>query len=115
MPKIEDIYKFLGVRVRAERKKLGLTQEELAEKAGITGNFLGHIERGTKKASLETVRKLADALEMPVDRLFSEVEYKEKGEDLLLKKLVSVVRDKKPEQKKLVLKMTRLILKKQPK
>lgn len=108
----EDIYILMGGRVRTERKRLGLTQEELAEKASITANFLGHIERGTKKASLDTIKKLADALEVPVGDLFGEVKYKPKREDLLLKKLVSVVRDKEPEKKKLLLKLAKLVLKK---
>lgn len=112
MVKLKNFYKLLGERVEAERKKLGLNQEELAEKAGITGNFLGHIERGTKKASVDTIKKLADALEIPVGNLFGEVKYKPKKEDLLLKKLVSVVKDKEPAKKKLLLKLAKLVFKK---
>jgi len=112
MAKLENFYKSLGSRVRAERKKLGLTQEELAEKVDLTGNFLGHIERGTKKASLDTMKKLADALEIPMENLFAEVKYIPKKEDLLLKKIVSAVRDKEPAEKKLLLKLAKLVLKK---
>ena len=55
-------YKDLGKRIRELRRSSGLTQEVLAEKCGISASFLGHIERGTRKASLDTVVKLANAL-----------------------------------------------------
>ena len=56
------LYEDLGKRVRQQRKLAQLTQEKLAEKAGISFAFVGHIERGTRKASLETLVKLANAL-----------------------------------------------------
>ncbi len=55
-------YKDLGTRVRAMRRQMGLTQEELAEKLGISASFLGHIERGTRVASLETLVSLCNVL-----------------------------------------------------
>ncbi|MEA5069461.1 MAG: helix-turn-helix transcriptional regulator, partial [Christensenellaceae bacterium] len=53
-------YRSLGMRIRKQRKNLHLTQEELAERAGISLSFLGHIERGTRKASLETLVSLSN-------------------------------------------------------
>lgn len=53
----------LGRRVKELRKKQHMTQEELAEKLDISASFLGHIERGTRVASLETLVKLCIALE----------------------------------------------------
>ncbi|MBQ3157603.1 MAG: helix-turn-helix transcriptional regulator [Clostridia bacterium] len=55
-------YKDLGRRVRLLRRQNGMTQEELAEKADISASFMGHIERGTRKASLETLVYLCNAL-----------------------------------------------------
>ena len=43
---------------------LQITQEKLSERAGISLSFLGHIERGTRKASLDTVVKLCNALKV---------------------------------------------------
>ena len=57
-------YKDLGNRVRTVRRQQSLTQEQLAEKVGISASFLGHIERGTRKASLDTVIKLCNALKV---------------------------------------------------
>lgn len=56
------MYQNFGKRVRQQRILAQLTQEKLAEKADISLSFLGHIERGTRKASLDTVVKLANAL-----------------------------------------------------
>lgn len=53
----------LGRRVKELRRKQSLTQEALAEKLDISTSFLGHIERGTRIASLETLAKLCQALD----------------------------------------------------
>ena len=55
-------YQDFGLRVRTLRRQLKLTQEELAEKVGISASFLGHIERGTRVASLETLVALCITL-----------------------------------------------------
>ncbi|HWY32039.1 MAG TPA: helix-turn-helix transcriptional regulator [Candidatus Acidoferrum sp.] len=52
----------MGDAVRARRKKLGLSQEELAEKTDLTRNYIGDIERAEKKSTLETLAKIAKAL-----------------------------------------------------
>ena len=57
-------YEKMGVRVRQERERNNLTQSELARKVGVTGSFIGHIERGEKKASVETLVALCNALEI---------------------------------------------------
>ena len=54
----------LGKRVRQQRLLNKLTQEQLAERAGISCAFVGHIERGEKKASIETVVALCNALDV---------------------------------------------------
>jgi transcriptional regulator with XRE-family HTH domain len=75
-----------------------LTQEELAEKADISANFLGHIERGTKRATLNTLNKIADVLQIPMADLFAaEKGYKLPREDLFIKRFMSLVRDRKGE------------------
>jgi transcriptional regulator with XRE-family HTH domain len=50
-------------KIIENRKKNGWSQEELAEKLEISASFLGHIERGTRIASLETLVKLCQALD----------------------------------------------------
>ena len=55
-------YEKMGVRVRQQRELNNLTQSQLARKVGVTGSFIGHIERGEKKASVDTVVALCNAL-----------------------------------------------------
>ena len=55
-------YEKLGTRVRQQRVLNRMTQEQLAEKAGVSSSFIGHIERGEKKASVETIVALCNAM-----------------------------------------------------
>lgn len=55
-------YKAIGKRVRLRRQIMELTQEQLAEKIGVCTSFIGHIERGTRKLSVETLYALCKAL-----------------------------------------------------
>ena len=55
-------YQDLGLRVRDGRKAKHLTQEQLAEKVGISSSFMGHIERGTRIASIDTLVSVCNVL-----------------------------------------------------
>ena len=57
-------YRQLGVRVRQQRELNDLTQSQLAARVGVSSSFIGHIERGEKKASVETVVALCNAMEI---------------------------------------------------
>ena len=61
---VELMYSELGKRIRKERVDANMTQEELAKKAGISPPFVGHIERGTRKASVDTLVRLCNALKV---------------------------------------------------
>jgi len=66
------MYRNFGRRVKQQRLLLEMTQSDLSEKAGISLSFLGHIERGTRKASLDTVVKLANALKVSPNHLLQD-------------------------------------------
>jgi transcriptional regulator with XRE-family HTH domain len=53
----------IGGRIRAERSLLNLRQEELAERAGVSRNFVSAVERGTQRLDAWRLRLLADALD----------------------------------------------------
>lgn len=55
-------YQALGQRIRSHRRALHLTQEALAERVGISASFLGHIERGSRVLSVETLVALCTTL-----------------------------------------------------
>ena len=59
-----------GQEVQKARKKLGLSQEQLAEKAGLHRTYIGMIERAEKNITLCNIEKIAYALEVPIKDLF---------------------------------------------
>lgn len=69
---MDNIYKFVGKRIRQERMRLGITQEELADRSKITGKFLSNVERGAKKPSLETVNRVSKGLGIPFEDLVND-------------------------------------------
>ncbi|MCS6825452.1 MAG: XRE family transcriptional regulator [Caldilinea sp.] len=54
-----------GSRIRARRKELGLSLEELAQRTGLTASFLSLVERDMSNPSLESLRHIAEALGVP--------------------------------------------------
>src|SRR5213079_3504185 len=56
--------------VKAGRSRLGISQEELAGRAGLHRTYVSDIERGARNVSLESIEKLASALEVSVSTLF---------------------------------------------
>ena len=65
-------YILLGKRIRDERLLLRLTLEKLAERTDKSINFIGQIERGEGKPSLETMVDIANALGTTVDSLLQD-------------------------------------------
>ncbi len=62
-------YAAMGQRIRQRRRELRLTQERLAEYADISAAFVGHLERGEKTPSVETLARLAEVLDVSLDFL----------------------------------------------
>lgn len=56
-------YRALGQRIRIRRCALHLTQADLAARASLSASFLGHIERGTRTLSVDTLMSLCRALD----------------------------------------------------
>ena len=65
-----DIRERFGFAVKARREALGLTQEDLADKARIHRTYLSDVERGTRNLSLVNIERLAGALQMKLSELF---------------------------------------------
>jgi transcriptional regulator with XRE-family HTH domain len=59
-----------AIRVRELRTKRGVSQEKLAEQAGIHRTYLGGIELGLRNPSLRNIARIARALEVPIKELF---------------------------------------------
>ncbi len=65
-----DLKSRFGTTIKSKRSELGISQEELADRAGLHRTYISDVERGVRNLSLESIGKLAAALEISVARLF---------------------------------------------
>jgi transcriptional regulator with XRE-family HTH domain len=72
------ILRALGDEIRQCRQARGLSQEELAETAGLHRNFIGLIERGQRNATILTLESLAHALRISLTDLITKAEKRSK-------------------------------------
>lgn len=71
----------LGVKIRTLRKMAGLTQEQLAEAANVSTNFIGYVERGQRALSIKTLERIAKALNVTPKDMFEFTEHDDLDED----------------------------------
>ena len=62
--------KTFGSRIQELRKKNNLTQSELAEKIGLSTNFIGMVERGERNTSIDKIFKLAKVFNISLAQFF---------------------------------------------
>lgn len=70
---MSDISQIIGERIRMYRTRKNLSQDALGEMAGLHGKYIGQLERGEKNATLESVEKVARALDLPFEVLFENI------------------------------------------
>jgi transcriptional regulator with XRE-family HTH domain len=73
MPPLSARHRALGDTIRRLRQERGLSQEALAERAGMSANYVGDTERGERNISVRALWQLADALGVPTASLFAGV------------------------------------------
>lgn len=101
-------YCLLGKRLASARKNRNMTQEALAERTGLTNNFISNIETGRSIPSLETVSKLCDALNItPNDLLLGA---STKSEQYMQDELWEDIKKCTPSQKRLLHTILKAIL-----
>ena len=66
-----EIYKSIGKRIKILRENRGLTQEKLAEKTGLSLDFIGKIEVNINEPGLKSLIKIANALDVHIKELFN--------------------------------------------
>ena len=66
---VKHVRKFLGQRLRALRKQRLLSQERLGHRSGLSGKFIGEVERGEKSISIDSLYHVAVALDIPLREL----------------------------------------------
>ncbi len=70
---MSDIARVVGQRIRNYRLAQGLSQEKLAELSGCHPTYIGQLERGEKNATLESIEKVATALDVSLSELFQKI------------------------------------------
>lgn len=61
--------KLICKRIKKYRSDRGLTQEDLAEKVGVSRVYIGYVEQGRNTPSLETLEKIAKALKIKITEI----------------------------------------------
>ena len=88
-----DIKKLLGANIRHYRASLGISQEKLAEMAGMAANYLGLLENGRKFPSSEMIERIALALGKDSADLFAVAPIRENWKETILLKMNMVIDD----------------------
>ena len=68
----DDVKITFGQRVRALRKRAGLSQEQLALKCGLDRTYIGGVERGERNISIVNIEKIARAIDLSPKDLFED-------------------------------------------
>lgn len=98
---MNNLAKLIGQRIRNYRTAQKLSQEELGEMAGCHPTYVGQIERGEKNATLESIEKIASALNVSLSQLFEKLGEGEKKDSVPLKCYEFVAEKSPAEQEQL--------------
>ncbi len=60
----------LGTAIKHERSALGISQDELAKRSGLHRTYVSDLERGARNPTVGSIQKIANALQVPVGKLF---------------------------------------------
>ena len=99
-------YKSLGQRIRTARKKKGMSQEKLGEICNVSAAHIGHIERGTRIASLEALFRISRELDVSTDWLLCD---SGKGNDSELKNIFARIEGKDEDKVRVFLSAVRAL------
>lgn len=70
MTRTNNVHQQIAKNIRKQRELLGVSQEKIALIAGLNRAYIGYIERGERKPSVETLEKIAKALKVKLYQLF---------------------------------------------
>ena len=108
---MSDIKKILGTRIRQLRKLLGFTQEVLAERADLDFRTIGSVERGESNLSINSLEKVAQALEVSPSFLLDLTKDKKSlsEKELLIQELLYIFKAKEAKDLQLILDLTKRV------
>jgi transcriptional regulator with XRE-family HTH domain len=77
-----NYHRCLGETIRINRKRVAISQQVLAERAGVTRRFIQELENGRSDVSLQTLMRLAEAMDMSLTEICAQIEQAMKTECL---------------------------------
>ena len=104
-----DKKKLLGIRIREIRKTRELSQEELAERADISTQYVSNIERGKENPTLDLLLRLAEALRVSLGQLCDFETVEQMDQRKMRSAVNAMLRKANPEGLKLALKVLRAL------
>ena len=99
----------IGLRIKSLRRGRGLTQDQVAERTGLSLNYLSRIERGLENPTLDTFLALADALKVEPLDLFT-IDSEESDPRRLRQILARLVADVRDDQLGQMIRIFRVLL-----
>ena len=81
---MSDIATTVGKRLRSYRTGQGLSQEKLAERAGLHPTYIGQVERGEKNLTIESLEKITSALDVSMASIFEKIEERSEADNYCL-------------------------------
>jgi transcriptional regulator with XRE-family HTH domain len=103
-----DIKRVVGRNIRAARKAQGLSQMVLAERSDLSADFIGKVERGTTSPSIESLKAIATALNLPLGDLFAGELEGDASQEVLMK-LIGLCQGRNKEDIELLVGMAQLL------
>lgn len=98
----------LGKRIRVLRKQRNLSQEQLAEKVGMSSKYLGEIERGQVNFTVDIAERISEALDIELTELFDfQHELDRKS---LLKKVNSLIHNASDDELQLIFRLVKTVV-----
>lgn len=88
---MDNLMKSVGEHIRSYRKQQGLTQEELAFRAGLHATFIGKIERAEKVCTVESLSKVLVALGIPMDEFFRHIQLSNSQNRTFLSQIINLI------------------------
>jgi transcriptional regulator with XRE-family HTH domain len=106
---MSDLLKLVGEQLRTIRKAKNLTQEDIADKSGLSFSYISDVERGTRNISLESLEKIIVALGVMPYEVFSfkniETELDLSDKRLIVEVIGSLLMDRSIEEVKFIQKV----------
>ncbi|MEK3688267.1 helix-turn-helix domain-containing protein [Paenibacillus sp. FSL R10-2736] len=103
-----DFAKAIGDKIRELRVEKGFTQEKLAELAGLHSNYTGQLERGEKRLSVYTLKRVAQGFGMSLEELFRVIDPMEREDEI--GEIVNLLKERSKADQRMALKLVKTVL-----